>query len=131
MLGTIPDMSEGRTPTNGPEDKKANDNLQGLTNRKYVVKSETMTHLHFQLIESHYTITWRLHKKGHQSLITTTWNTANIKIIWREKWKIKEKEFYEYFMRHTDKISLETKTIKQRENTETCWDKKKKNNSQK
>ena len=34
ILGTILEMDEGRTSTNGPEDKKTNDDAQGVTSKR-------------------------------------------------------------------------------------------------
>ena len=113
-------MDKGRTRTNEPDDKKVNDNVQGLTfknwHRQYVSRKEKGRE--FSSIEDSVDASiWWLKdyiKKSKERLITVAHNSTdntkkNRTINWKEKWE--EKQLYGYFKWQIGKISLE-KTLR-------------------
>ena len=111
ILGTILEMYEGGTSTNGPEDKKDNDYAHGHTSEwwhkqtiieKKKRRKRTFQHASLQELKDYI-------KKNKERLITVTKNSINnIKInrttlTRKQKWK--DNQLYGDFKQQADEIS--------------------------
>ena len=121
MHRTILKMNKGGTQTNGPEDKKVDNNTQGLTFERWHRQTIYKRKKNLPALK----IAW-MHqygdyiKKSKERLITAASNSTDKirtnRTITRKQ-KQEEKQLYGYFKQHTGKIShKKTRALLQKEN---------------